>query len=178
MPEYPSEPRPSPTRRRRRHSRDREKSDGSALSVSERLIEIVAVLLLGMTTIGTAWCAYEAAQWNGRSGDLARVASEQHIESARLFGRATQRVSYDSQIVAQYAAARSAGNVRLLQFYRRSLIRPDFLPVLDRWEATIGAGKLPTGLTEDPEYRAAQLGDYERAVKAAGELHRGQPAGR
>ncbi len=139
---------------------------------ADRLIEIVAVLLLGITTIGTAWCGYQAAQWSGRSGDLVRVAAEQHIESARLFGLATQRVSYDSQIVAQYAEAKSAGNTRLMQFYRHSLIRPAFLPILDRWVATVDAGELPTGLTEDPEYIASQLTDYQKAVQLAGDSTR------
>ena len=137
------------------------------LSLGDRLIEIIAVLLLGMTTIGTAWCGYQAAQWNGQSGDLARMASLQSLEGARQFGLATQKVSYDSQIVAQYAQARADGNTRLQQFYRESLIRPDFLPILDRWEATVSAGQSPLRLTEDPEYLAAQLAEYEKAVAAA-----------
>lgn len=142
------------------------------LPAADRLIEIVAVLLLGLTTIGTAWCGYQAAQWNGLSGDLARSSAEQNIESARLYGAATQRVSYDSQIVAQYAEAKSAGNTRLLRFYRNSLMRPDFLPTLDRWEAEVDAGRSPTGLTEDPAYVAAQLADYRAAVARASESTR------
>ena len=150
-----------------------------ALPAADRLIEVVAVLLLGITTIGTAWCGYQSAQWSGRSGELVRVASEQNIEGARLFGLATQRVSYDSQIVAQYAQAKSAGNTRLMQFYRHSLIRPAFLPILDRWVATVDAGELPTGLTEDPAYIQAQLVDYQEAVRKAGESIRiSQQAGR
>ena len=89
------------------------------------------------------------------------------LESARLFGVATQKVSYDSQIVAQYAQAKADGNTRLQQFYRQSLIRRDFLPVLDRWEAMVSSGESPARLTEDPEYLAAQLADYDRAVAAA-----------
>ena len=139
----------------------------ATVSFGDRLIEIIAVLLLGMTTIGTAWCGYQAAQWNGQSGDLARTASQQSLESARLFGVATQKVSYDSQIVAQYAQAKADGNTRLQQFYRQSLIRPDFLPILDRWEAMISSGESPPRLTEDPEYLATQLADYDRAVAAA-----------
>ena len=76
-------------------------------------------------------------------------------------------MSYDSQIVAQYAEAKSAGNTRLLRFYRASLMRPDFLPTLDRWEAEVDAGRLPTGLTEDQAYVTAQLADYRAAVARA-----------
>ena len=85
-----------------------------------------------------------------------------------MFGLATERVSYDSQVVAEYAQAKSAGNTGLMRFHRHSLIRPDFLPILDRWVATVDAGKLPTGLTEDPEYIAAQLVEYQKAVQRAG----------
>ena len=110
----------------------------------DRLLELIAVLLLGITTIGTAWCGFQAARWNGQSGDLNGVASTQRIEGSRLFGLATQRITYDSMVVAKYAEASQQGNVKLLQFYRRSVVRPDFLPVLDRWEAAVKAGE-PNG---------------------------------
>jgi hypothetical protein len=153
-------------------------SGAGTLSAADRLIEIIAVLLLGLTTIGTAWCGFQAAQWNGLSGDMARASAEQHIDSARLYGVATQRVSYDSQIVAQYAEAKSAGNTQLLRFYRNSLMRPDFLPTLNRWEAEVDAGRFPTGLTEDRDYVTTQLLDYRKAVaRAAASTAASQDAG-
>lgn len=156
-----------------------ETSVAGTLPAADRLIEIIAVLLLGLTTIGTAWCGYQAAQWNGLSGDLARTSAEEHVDSARLYGVATQRVSYDSQIVAQYAEAKSAGNTRLLRFYRNSLMRPDFLPTLDSWEADVDAGRFPTGLTEDQGYLTAQLLDYRKAeARAAASTAASQDAGR
>lgn len=110
----------------------------------DKIVEIVAVLLLGITTLGTAWCGYQSVQWSGASSDYAQQASDKHVEAARLFGLATQQVSYDSMISAQYAQAVAEGKTGLQQFYRSSLVRKDFLPILDRWQSDVTAGRAPT----------------------------------
>ena len=66
-----------------------------------RILEIIAVLLLGITTVGTAWCGYQSSQWNGAQGDLAREASDERVEASRLFGLATQRFSYDASFIGR-----------------------------------------------------------------------------
>jgi len=136
-------------------------------SVGERLIEIVAVLLLGIATVGTAWCGYQSSQWNGEQTDLARAASDERVEASRLFGLATQRIAYDAGIVAQYAEAVQTGNDNLAQFYRQTLVRPAFLPMLDQWQAQVTAGNTPTSLFEDPGYLETQFSDYQKAVDQA-----------
>jgi hypothetical protein len=128
-----------------------------------RLFEIIAVLLLGITTVGTAWCGYQSSQWNGRQSDLAREASDQRVEASRLFGVATQRVTYDANILGNYAEAQQSGNTRLAKLYRTDLARRDFLPVLDRWESQLRAGKDPTNLLDDAAYLQAQFGEYQKA---------------
>lgn len=130
----------------------------------DRFIELICVVVLGVATITTAWCGFQSAQWSNRSSELARIASDQHIEAARLFGAAIQRVSYDGSTATAYAAAKADGNTRLLEFYRRTLIREDFLPVLDRWEEEIAAGQAPVRLTEDEEYIDQQFADYRKAL--------------
>ena len=132
-----------------------------------RFLEIIAVLLLGITTVGTAWCGYQASQWNGEQGELARQGSDQRVEASRLFGLATQRMSYDAGLIGQYATATQSGNTALAAFYRTNLVRPDFLPVLDQWETQLRAGQTPTNLFEDPDYRDAQFRDYQKAQAQA-----------
>jgi hypothetical protein len=136
-------------------------------SFFDRILEVVAVLLLGITTVGTAWCGYEASQWNGQQSDLARQSSDERVEAGRLFGLATQKVAYDSSIIAQYAIAAQAGNTALTDFYRKTLVRSDFLPVLDKWIAEVKAGGTPTNLTEDQDYLNAQFADYKAATAKA-----------
>jgi hypothetical protein len=136
----------------------------------DRLIEVIAVLLLGVATLGSAWCGYQATRWNSQEADDAQAATDVRVEASRLFGLATQQVAYDSAIIAQFAQAYVAGNQQLTDFYLATLIRPSFLPVIEKWEAQIRAGDTPTNLLQDEEYIDAQFGDYTRAQAEADAL--------
>ena len=50
---------------------------------NNRLSEMLAVLLLGIATIGTAWCGYQASRWNQEQGDISREGSDLRIEANR-----------------------------------------------------------------------------------------------
>ena len=134
---------------------------------SNRLSEMVAVLLLGIATIGTAWCGYEASRWNQDQGDLARRASDLRVEANRQFGLATQSIAYDANLVAQYARAVVDGDTTLQEFYRSALFRPAFLPVLERWQATLSEGQAPQNLLEDRDYLDEQLAPYQETQSRA-----------
>jgi hypothetical protein len=136
-------------------------------SFIDRLIEMITVLVLGLATVGTAWCGYQASQWNGVQSTATSTSTDQRVEASRLFGVATQRVSYDSSMIAQYAQAVQAKNTQLVGFYRATLIREELLPVIDRWEAEIKAGGTPTRLIDDTSYMDAQLGPYRTATTKA-----------
>jgi len=146
---------------------------------NDRLLEVVAVILLGIATVGSAWCGYQASQWNGEEAKLGRAASDQKVEASRLFGLATQAISYDSNMVAQYAQALRSGDVNLQQFIRGTLMRAAFLPILDQWEAQVKAGNQPGNLFTDQAYLDTQLAGYYAAdAKAQADLAASQEAGR
>jgi hypothetical protein len=134
---------------------------------ANRLNEMLAVLMLGIATIGTAWCGYQASRWNSEQESRARHASDLRVEANRQFGLATQGVLYDVNIVSQYAVALSDGDARLQDFFKTTLIRADFLPVLGRWEEAVAAGDAPPPLLEDRAYLDAQLAGYEETQAAA-----------
>ena len=135
----------------------------------ERALEVLAVLLLGIATIGSAWCGYQATRWNTEQAELSQEALDAQVEGAQLFGLATQVVSYDSNLVAQYARAIVDGDDELAEFYRETLIRPGFLPTLERWEEQLAAGgEAPPNLLTDETYLDEQLGDY-RSTQARSE---------
>jgi len=136
-------------------------------SFVDRLIEMVAVLVLGLATVGTAWCGYQASQWNGAQSAATSTSTDQRVEASRLFGVATQRVSYDSSMIAQYAQAVQAKNTQLVAFYRATLIREELLPVIDRWETQIRSGGTPTRLVDDTSYMDDQLGPYRTSTAKA-----------
>ena len=145
-------------------------SDGEALG-SSRLIEIITVLVLGVTTLGTAWCSYEAYQWNNQSGTLSQQSSAQQLEANRLFGLATQEVSYDSSMLANYAVAYQDHNDKLIQFYRQALIRPALLPFLDSWIAQVKAGHPPQNLLSDQSYLGPIMAPYNSASAEVSDLN-------
>jgi hypothetical protein len=138
--------------------------------VGNRLLEVVAVVLLGVATVGSAWCGYQATRWNGEENDLARESATLQVEAARQFGLATQIVSYDSNMISQYANAAATKNTDLMRFFRQTLIRPQFLPILDRWEQQFAAGTAPENLLDDQQYLDSQLGGYRTTTAAAEDL--------
>jgi hypothetical protein len=134
----------------------------------DRLIEIVAVVMLAVATLGSAWCGFQANQWNGKESDFGRAGTDARVEASRQFGLATQKVAYDASIVAQYAQAFIQGNDKLVTFYKTTLIRPEFLPVVEQWEAAVKAnGSPPPNLFQDPAYLTAQFADYQKAEAVA-----------
>jgi len=139
---------------------------------SGRVIEIIAVLVLGITTLGTAWCSYEAYQWNREEATLAQQATTEQLEASRLFGLATQKVSYDSVALGEYAVAYRAGDEKLMQFYRTSLMRPALLPFLDEWVAEAKAGRAPQNLLSNAAYMDQVMADYNAASVQTAELDR------
>jgi hypothetical protein len=124
---------------------------------------MIAVLLLGVATIATAWSGYQASRWNQEQGEIAREGSDLRVEANRLFGLATQSVVYDANLATQYAKAIADGDTRLQEFLKSTMFRPDFLPVLERWQAAIDAGQTPPRLLEDRDYIDQQLGRYQEA---------------
>lgn len=138
--------------------------------LGDRFLEILAVMLLGLATVGTAWCGLQASLWNGDQGDLANASAAQRIESSRLFGLATQTLAYDATMVEGYSGAVLAGDERAQEFYRTSLIRPGLLPFLEKWQAQIQSGGQPPNLVTDQEYLDSLQGEYRTVDAEAEEL--------
>ena len=144
---------------------------GSGTVQVHRIIEVLTVLLLALATVGSAWCAYQVSQWNGKETDAARASAVARINGSREYALATQKVAYDAASVAQYAEAVVDGNERLQQFLRTSIIRPGFLPLLDEWQTYIDeTGEAPPNLVENEEYLAglfAESTEFDEAALAS-----------
>ena len=128
---------------------------------------MIAVILLGIATVSTAWSGYQASRWNQEQSDIAREASDLRIEANRQFGLATQTIVYDANLVTQYAKAVSDGDTHLQDFYKSTLFRADFLPVLERWQSAVRSGQTPPRLLEDRDYLDAQLAPYQETQAKA-----------
>lgn len=140
-------------------------------------IEMLAVLLLGIGSVATAWCGIQASRWNGEEERESRDAGLLRTEASEEFALGTQKFSYDANMVTQYAAAVVSGNDQLQQFLLDNVVRPEFLPLLQEWEATIAGGGSPTNLFEDQEYLASLFAvSTERSAASDAALERSNQA--
>lgn len=150
------------TVRRGRHDR----RDGRD-PLRHRVVEVVSACLLGLATVGSAWCAYQASQWNERSAEEARISALDRVEGTRQHSLAATTVSYDTNVITAYADAVATEQTELAQLYRDTLVRPGVLPILDRWEAEIEEGRSPRNLLEDEAYLDELFGPYREADQRA-----------
>lgn len=138
-------------------------STSRGFQIGDRVLEIAAVILLGVATVGTAWCGLQSSLWNGRQGDVATEVSAARLDANRLYNTATQQIAYDADLLTTYAQAVRSGDTKLQQFYRDVVMRSEFLPFLDEWQGMIAEGKTPPRLLEDQEYLTVMRDDYEQA---------------
>jgi hypothetical protein len=120
---------------------------------AERVLELLAVLLLSATTVATAWSGYQAARWSGeQSSDYAkasatRVRAEQQATAAGQV-RIDDLLRFDG-----YLDARAAGRRELAAQYKRRF-RPGFVPAFEAWSKHPDA--YPSPLYE-PSYRPVEV---------------------
>jgi hypothetical protein len=126
----------------------------------DRFLEIFAVVMLGVATVGTAWCGLQATLWSGQREELASATALQRMESNRLFGVATQALAYDANSLSQYAVAVRADDQKLQELYLDMIMRPAFVPFVTDWQAQIEAGGKPANLLQNQEYLATLQGPY------------------
>jgi hypothetical protein len=130
---------------------------------AERRLELVAVLLLALTTLTTAWCGYQAARWSGEQSQHYARASTTRIKAQRAATQAGQLRIDDLLYFNGWLDAHEAGNRRLATIYRRRF-RPEFVPAFRAWIAQhpfTNPSEVP-GPLYLPEYR---LADSARSVE-------------
>lgn len=99
--------------------------------------ELLAVLLMALTSILTAWTAFQASKWGGEQTSLLSEAAATRAESVRASDRANQEFITDNAIFADWLNAVASDNPGLADFYEQRF--PDELAVaFEAW------------LTQDP----------------------------
>lgn len=100
----------------------------------ERALEILAVLLMSVTTLATAWSGYQAARWSGEQSQNFARASAVRIKAQQMQTRAGQTRIDDLLYFNGWLDARQAGNQALATIYERRF-RPEFVPAFRAWIA-------------------------------------------
>ena len=81
-----------------------------------KTLEMVAVIILSITTVLTAWSAFEASKWGGAMSIAFSQASATRIESAGSEATANARSTNQLGLWTQWAGATATGNSQLAAF--------------------------------------------------------------
>lgn len=99
------------------------------------VFESIALLLLSMATIGTAWCSYEASSWGTVSAQLGGAAGGASRRAAQAELQARQAALLDILLFSHYINARLGSNDALARFYA-DRFRGEAKTAFDAWMAT------------------------------------------
>jgi hypothetical protein len=80
------------------------------------VLELVTVLVLAVTTILTAWSAFQSSKWGGAMSIAFSEASSARIEAARSDATGNARQSNHIGLWTQWVAAEGAGDAQLGEF--------------------------------------------------------------
>jgi hypothetical protein len=99
------------------------------------LFDAIAVVLLSLATVGTAWCSYQATAWGSHSSKLSSrsVLRAHDATTSRL--KANQLFLLDAFLLSQYVNAHNASNESLAHIYE-SQFRPEFKEAFQAWLRT------------------------------------------
>ncbi len=97
--------------------------------------ELVAVLLLSVTAILTAWCGFQSSKWGGAMSIAFSQASSARIEAARLDGVANRKMSVHVGLFTQWLDAEHEGGGDLASFLADRFPDP-LAPAFDAWLTT------------------------------------------
>ena len=111
-------------------------------------IEIVAVAMLSVTAILTAWCGFQAAKWSGERAIAFAEASAARVEASDADSEAREARVVDLIIYAEWVTATAEGNTALADRIE-ARFTPHFTVAFDAWEADPGAAPGPFAM---PEY--------------------------
>jgi hypothetical protein len=120
--------------------------------------ELVAVILLSLVAVLTAWCGFESAKWGGDSSVAFSQASAARIEASDFESQARDARSIDVAVYTQWVLAGVNEDPALAE-YIRERFSPEFATAFDAWQADGGKERgpfvmeeyVPPGTTEAKE---------------------------
>ena len=109
-------------------------SHGASTTRSERVMELVATLLLAIATLGIAWSGYQGARWNGRQAEEYNAANGARSRANRATTQADQERTQDLLNFNRWLEVTTEGNQELANLYERRF-RAEFRPAFEAWLA-------------------------------------------
>ncbi|MET4637711.1 hypothetical protein [Mycetocola sp. 2940] len=135
--------------------------DGTAPRRWAEAREILAVFLLAITAILTAWCGFESSKWGGQMSIQFSQASAARIQSVDFASASRDARAVDLAIYTEWILATARGDVALAE-YISARFSPAFAIAFDDWQAD---GQELESPFREPSYVPA--GSEEAAAAAA-----------
>ena len=110
-------------------------------------IEIVAVAMLSVTAILTAWCGFQASKWSGERAIAFAEASAARVEATDADGEAREARVVDLIIYAEWVTANAQGATALANEIE-ARFTPHFRVAFDAWQADEEAEPGPFAMAE------------------------------
>ena len=131
---------------------------GEGVTHRERVLELIAALLMSMATLGIAWSGYQAARWSGEQAELYTEASAARSLANRASVFASQERLQDLTNFNRWLELSTVGDTELASLYERRF-RDEFRPAFTAWVAQDplhNPNAIPSPLRM-PEYQPAEL---------------------
>lgn len=110
-------------------------------------IEIVAVAMLSVTAILTAWCGFQASKWSGERAIAFAEASAARVEATDADGEAREARIVDLIIYSEWLTATAQGDL-ILASEIEARFTPHFRVAFDAWQADREAEPGPFAMAE------------------------------
>jgi hypothetical protein len=138
-------------------------SNSDSTTRNERIMELVATLLLALATLGIAWSGYQGARWNGRQArEYAQANTARNLANRAATAGAQDRTQ-DLLNFNRWLEVTTEGNQQLADLYQRRF-RPEFRPAFDAWLAQdpLSNPAVEASPLRTPQYRVADLVNSDR----------------
>ncbi len=119
--------------------------------------ELIAVVLLSVTTILTAWAGFQSSKWGGEMSIAFSKASTARIQAVQADGVANRRINVQVGLFTSWLQAASSSDQRLMDFLSARFPEP-LATSFTAWQATqpLTDPNAPASPFEMPEYRVPE----------------------
>lgn len=125
--------------------------------------ELIAVVLLSLVAVLTAWCGFQASEWSGNSSIAFNEASMARIDAEGFESQARDARALDLAVYAQWVVAEAGGDEALANFIQ-ARFSPEFAAAFAAWVAD---GRVEKGPFARAEYVPPGTTEAAAALKKA-----------
>ena len=133
-------------------------AEGGATTRNERVMELIATLLLAIATLGIAWSGYQGARWNGKQAEEYSASNSARAHANRAATAGAQDRTQDLLNFNRWLEVNTEGNQQLSDLYQRRF-RPEFRPAFEAWLASdpVNNPDSESSPLREPQYKVANL---------------------